>query len=160
MSRITNIHHAYAWNISRIAKVFGFDRATVRKRLKAAGVLPVTEEGMVPIYALRDVGPALFRATAQTPAPEIDVEQLLPRERRDWYQSENERLKLGREERHLVPDDESRREMAVLARAIAHGLDRLPALLERDCELSPEAMERVRSKLAALRDGLNLEGDT
>ena len=77
---------------------------------------------------------------------------VLPTDRKAWYQSENERIKLEKEMRLLVPVEEVHREMSRLARSVAGGLDTLSDILERDAGLSPEVIEVVQDSTDALRE--------
>lgn len=48
-----------------------------------------------PVYNLRDVGPALFGSPASADPDDIhDPSKMSPKDRKDWFQSENERVKL------------------------------------------------------------------
>lgn len=153
MGDVANLKDAYNWNVTKIGQAFGMHRDTVRRRLQDAGVEPVSRHGNQPLYALTDVGPALYGA-ASFPAEGMDPAKLPPKDRKDWYQSENERLKFEKDQRHLVPDDEVAREMAILVKAVANGLDSLPDELERECGLTPEALEKVQAKIDAMRESI------
>tara|TARA_B100002049_G_scaffold124251_1_gene91959 strand:- start:89 stop:568 length:480 start_codon:yes stop_codon:yes gene_type:complete len=146
-----DIRNAYNWNVSSIARAFNLHRNTVSARLKDAGVQPVGRERNAPLYALADAGPALF-AGRDIGGASVDPDQMDPQSRRAWFQSENERLKFEQDQRHLVPDYEVAQEYSVLIKALANGLDSLPDELERDCGLSPEALESVQAKIDAMRE--------
>lgn len=149
-AEINKIADAYNWNITRIADAFGMDRGTVRRRLRDAGVLPAGQKNGVSVYALREVGPALFGEVVTGSG--ADPDEMHPKDRKDWYQSENERIKLEKEMRSLIPVEEVHREMSKLAKAVASSLDSLPDLLERDAGLPPDAIDIVESVTDALRD--------
>lgn len=151
MAEVSRLDEAYSWNISRLADAFGFHRDTVRKRLRDAGIVPVGTRNGVPVYSLKDAGPALF-AEASRWEGENDPDKLPPTERRAWFQSENERIKLEQELRNLIAADEVAYEMSRLAKAVANTLDGLPDILERDAGLSPEALERVQQVVDQLRE--------
>ena len=150
MAEINRLEEAYNWNITRLADAFGLHRDTVRKRLKEGGVLPAGTRNGANVYALKDAGPALFGETLS--ASGDDPDELLPQDRKAWYQSENERVKLEKEMRLLVPVEEAHREMSRLAKAVASGLDSLADMLERDAGLPPEAIELVEQTTDALRE--------
>jgi hypothetical protein len=61
MSSVGDLREAFRWSISKISEAFSLDRATVRKRIEASGISPAGQVRGNPVYALRDVGPALFR---------------------------------------------------------------------------------------------------
>ena len=152
MGEVISSQDAYHWSISKIATAFGMDRRTVSKRLQEHGISPAGTKRGNPVYALADVGPAVFNEP-KVIAGGLDLDQM-PDARKAWYQSENERLKFEKEIRTLIPADEFTRELATLAKATAAGLDQLPDMLERDAGLEPEAIERVQKVIDALREQL------
>jgi ParB-like chromosome segregation protein Spo0J len=151
VAEINRLEEAYNWNITRLADAFGLHRDTVRKRLRDAGVVPAGNRSNANVYALKDAGPALF-GEARPAGTADDPDDLIPSERKDWYQSENLRVKLEKEMRLLVPVEEAHREMSALAKAVASGLDSLADMLERDAGLPPEAIELVEQTTDALRE--------
>ena len=150
MADISALKEAYHWNITRIADAFGLHRDTVRKRLRAAGVVPAGQRGSTSVYALEDVGPALY--SDMIGAAGSDPDDLPPQDRKAWYQSETERVKLEQQLRLLVPVEEAHREMSRLAKAVASGLDSLADMLERDAGLAPESIQLVEQVTDALRE--------
>lgn len=150
MGQISKIEDAYNWNLSQIASAFGLHRDTVRKRILAAGVVPAGTRSNASVYSLRDVGPALFGQVATLLAD--DPDSMPPTERRAWYQSENERVKLELELRELVRAEEVHQEMSRLAKAVASSLDSLSDMLERDAGLPPESIILVEKVTDALRE--------
>jgi len=150
MGEVLNSKDAYNWSVSRIGQAFGLDRRTVAKRLQESGVSPAGSKRGNPTYALADIGPALFGE--KTPiAGGVDLDQF-PDARKAWYQSENERLKFEKEIKQLIPSHEFARELSMLAKTVAAGLDSLPDMLERDAGLSPAAIDRVQHVIDALRE--------
>lgn len=150
MAEINRLEEAYNWNITRLADAFRLDRGTVRRRLKEAGVVPAGTRNGANVYALRDAGPALFGEVVS--AGGITPDEMMPSERKDWYQSENLRVKLEKDMRLLVPVEEAHLEMSRLAKAVASGLDSLADMLERDAGLPPEAIELVERVTDDLRE--------
>ncbi|MFI0472958.1 DUF1441 family protein [Halomonas sp. HMF6819] len=150
MCDVVDSKDAYNWSVSRIAQAFGMDRRTVTKRLQESGVLPAGSKRGNPVYALADVGPALFQEK-QAVAGGLDLDQY-PDARKAWYQSENERLKFEKEIKTLIPSHEFARELSSLAKSVAAGLDSLPDMLERDAGLDPDAIVRVQDVIDALRE--------
>lgn len=148
-----DIATAHQWSISQIARAFGMDRRTVTKRLEDGGVKPASSRGGFPVYELKAVGPALF---GQVMVGGTDPNNMPPNERRAWYQSENERLKFEREMSQLVPMHDVRREMSSMAKGMANTLDSLPDILERDCGLSAEALDRVQEVVDTQREQMYL----
>lgn len=152
MSNVSGINDAYHWSIFKIAEAFGMHRDSVKKRLMDADV-PVA--GMVrknPVYALQHVGPALFSARRVVDSDSIhDPSKMEPKERKDWYQSENERIKLEKEQRKLIPADEVIIVYSSMRKAVVQVLETLPDILERDCALSPQAVDVVQKSIDDLR---------
>lgn len=149
-AEINKLADAYNWNITRLADAFGMDRGTVRRRLREAGVVPSGQKNGVSVYALKDAGPALFGDVVTGTG--ADPDEMHPKDRKDWYQSENERIKLEKEMRSLVPVEEVHREMSRLAKSIASSLDSLPDLLERDAGLPADAIDLVEGVTDNLRE--------
>lgn len=150
MADINRLEDAYNWNITRLADAFGLHRDTVRKRLRDAGVVPSGARNGANVYALKDVGPALFGETFGGTG--LDPDDLPPQDRKAWYQSENERVRLEKDMRLLVPVEETHREMSKFAKAMASTLDSLADMLERDAGLPPEAIELVEKVTDSLRE--------
>lgn len=151
MADIARLDEAYNWNITKIGEAFGLHRDTVRKRLKEAGVLPVGIKSGTKVYSLKAVGPALF-GEAFKADDNNDPDKMHPKDRKDWFQSENEKLKLEKDKRLLIPVNETHAEMSQLAKAVTNSLDSLSDMLERDVGLEPEAIERVEQVTDNLRE--------
>lgn len=151
-AEINNLADVYNWNITRIASAFRMDRGTVRRRLREAGVLPAGTKNGISTYALKDVGPALFGEVISAADDAINPDNLMPKDRKDWYQSENERIKFEKELRMLVPVEEVHREMSSLAKSVVNSLDSLPDLLERDAGLPPAMIEVVERIIDNVRE--------
>lgn len=150
MAEVNRLEDAYSWNITRLADAFGLHRDTVRKRLNANGVVPSGVRNGANVYALKDAGPAIFGESFAGAG--ADPDELPPQDRKAWYQSENERVKLELELRQLVRAEEVHREMSKLAKAVASSLDSLADMLERDAGLQPETIQLVEQTTDALRE--------
>lgn len=151
MGEVVSTERAYEWSINRIAEAIGRDRRTVTRVIKEASVAPSGTRRNSPVYRLADVVSA-FIARQSENAALSSSDDLHPQDRKAWFQSENERVKLERELRNLVPVDEVQREMSNLAKAVASGLDGLADMLERDAGLPPESIELVEQTTDALRE--------
>ncbi|GAL10819.1 phage protein [Vibrio astriarenae] len=77
-----------------------------------------------------------------------------PKDRKDWFQSENERLKFEEAEGQLCATHDVARQMSIMAKAMIQVLDTLPDILERDCGLQPREVSKVQSTIDDLRDQL------
>ncbi|RCV87485.1 DUF1441 family protein [Billgrantia montanilacus] len=151
MGEVVSRERAYEWSINRIAEAIGRDRRTVAKVIREAAVSPCGTRHGNPVYRLADVVEAMTARQSENTGA-ADVGDFQPQDRKAWFQSENERVKLERELRNLVPVEEAQREMSILAKAMASGLDSLADMLERDAGLPPEAIEQVERITDALRE--------
>lgn len=72
---------------------------------------------------IKDVGPALFGIARSSDPDEIHNPSLMkPKERKDWFQSENERVKLEPSLKQLVPASDVHREMALIFKVVTQVL--------------------------------------
>ncbi|MEF3081873.1 DUF1441 family protein [Luteimonas sp. SMYT11W] len=141
------------WSVSRLAQEFGMARATVSKRLRESGVPPLGERNGSPVYQLADAASALV-GTGGGGANDggvIDPRDLPPKERKDFFQSENERLKVEMTMGTLVPAVEVEADMADLVKQIVQFLDTLPDDLERKLALKPEQVVKVQERCDRIR---------
>ncbi|MFY0992719.1 DUF1441 family protein [Halomonas sp. C05BenzN] len=151
MGEVVSQERAYHWSINRIAEAIGRDRRTVARVIRDSSIPPAGTLRGNPVYRLADVVDAITaRQGEATGAP--DVGDMHPQDRKAWYQSENERIKLERELRNLVPAEEVQQEMSRLAKAVASSLDSLADMLERDAGLPHEAIDLVEQTTDALRE--------
>jgi len=157
MGTLHNIDDAYAWSISRIAEAFGLDRRTVSAKIKEAHIEPAGIRKGHPTYLLKDIGPALFgNSVNELPPALINPALMMPKDRKDWYQSERERLKLEAELKELVPADEVARGYADLVKAVVNPLDSLIDELESKAGLSGDALDRVQIIIDGVREEMYL----
>ncbi|MBP6121084.1 DUF1441 family protein [Providencia sp.] len=158
MSNISNLGDAYNWSVAKIAEAFGLNRGTVKKRLLDANTPIANTVRGNPVYALRDVGPILFGAEPDADINSLQNPSLMPpKDRKDWYQSENERIKLETTLKQLVPVSEVHREMAVTIKAISQVLDTWPDKLERDKGWKADQITEAQKVVDELRDILAFE---
>ncbi len=151
----------YEWSVSKLAEGFNLDRRTVTKRLKSAGIECVRKDGRAELYELSVAARALFEPNVTAQVNELqNPEVMLPKDRKDWFQSENERLKFELAEGQLCEVDDVARQMALMAKAVVQVLETLPDVLERDCGLQPKQVARVQSSIDDLRDQLAVQAAT
>lgn len=154
-AQIGTLEEAFEWSISRLARGFDLHRDTVRKRLNEAGVVPAGKKGGYPVYKVKDAARAILAPEMGMPAEGAGADpDSLPSafERKAWFQSENYRVQLEKELRHLVPDHDHAREMSRLAKSVASALESLPDLLERDAGIEGEALDVVQRVVDELRE--------
>lgn len=144
MGTVSQINEANSWNITRIAELFDLHRDTVRKRLKEARVRPVGKRGGVDVYAPADVGPALFAAQAVAKEDDLhDPRKMAPKDRKDYFMSERERLKFETEIGALIPDSQYRVDFAAVLKYLVSAIETMPDDLERRYAVPPEVLEYV-----------------
>ncbi|KEA63128.1 Phage protein [Marinobacterium lacunae] len=128
-NNVNGIQDAYCWSINKIAIQFEMDRRTVTERIRAAGISPAGMKNGHPVYALRDVGPALYRRQMETMTVEFneDGEPLLePRDRLHWYQAQIYKVQFEKTAKALVDAGDYRREMAKMAAVMLPFLESVP----------------------------------
>ena len=139
------------WSQSRIADELGIDRRTVKKYL--GDTAPDGKIRGSNAWHLRTFIVPLYAAvTTKTPVDTSDPDEMAPKDRKDWYQSENERIKLEKEQSLLIPADEVAKEYAALAKPIVQALDSLPDVLERDLNLDGKTVNAIQGVIDSQRE--------
>lgn len=152
------------WSINRIAQCFGMARDTVTRKLRNAGVPAAGKRSGHPVYALRDVAPALFADSVGYTGGEDgeqDPNRMPPKDRKDWYDSENKRLKYEQDIGQLIPADDVAAALAETFKKIALSLDTMVDVIERDAGLDGkqlEVMQRIIDNARATLAGELQEG--
>ena len=154
MGDVTKIDDAYLWNITRIAQAFGVSRDTVRKRLNAAGVSPVKKVKGVPLYPLPDVGPALFACEANVMPTEYKPNELHPKDRKDYFQSEIARLTVEEKTKQLIPVEDVRADQVRTFKANVAFFEGLTDKMERTRLFNPEQLDALERATDMFRDQL------
>ncbi|EAU6886196.1 DUF1441 family protein [Salmonella enterica] len=107
MSDISNIRDVYNWSIAKIAEAFALDRKAVKRKLLDTNIPVANPIRGNPVYNPRDAGLALCGSPASADPDCIhDPSKMEPKDRKDWFQSENERVKLEFSNKKLVHGDE------------------------------------------------------
>ncbi len=141
----------FSWSLNQLSREFGIARETVGRRLSDAGVAPSGERRGHPVYRVSDAARAIL-VPQQLPFSGVnDPDSLTPKERRDWYASENDRVKLEREQGVVVPVEKVRHEWATILQSVGATLDVLIDKLERKFNLSPEILNRLEGEIDAAR---------
>jgi len=125
--------------VTQLAEESGIARETVTKRLSGAGVTPAGKRGSYTVYRLRDALPAVL----QLDSDNADPERLDPFKRRAYWQAENERLKHNEAQELLIPAAEVEATMARLFKTVVNAFEVAPDIVERDCGVSPDVIERL-----------------
>lgn len=130
-------------------------RDTVAKRLAAANVPAAEVRAGHPVYRLRDAAPALLdKGSASGGGEEFDPRELPPKERKDWFNSEESRLSVETKARRLIPAAEVEVEYAELVKGLVQFLDTLPDVLERRADLTPEQAVAIGEVIGDQRQAL------
>ena len=85
------------------------------------------------------------------PEGEFNPDGLTPRERKDWYDGEAKRLDIAERLKELVSIDSHREEVARICKFFAGFLEDFPDTLEREVNLSPDAVIALQHKIDAMR---------
>jgi len=125
--------------VTQLAEECGFARETVAKRLSGAGIAPAGKRGNYDVYRLRDALPAVLRLDSD----DADPERLDPFRRRAYWQAENERLKHEASQELFIPAAEVEATMARLFKAVVNAFETAPDVVERDCGVASDVVERL-----------------
>src|SRR5690606_17484335 len=115
-------------SLTQFARSFGVHVETLRRLVVEHGVESAGRRHGHALYRLRDVYAALTAGNAAV----IDPDKLSPFQRRAWYQSENERMRLERERGRLLDHDDVGRSMARLMQMFVRSVETSVDVLERD----------------------------
>jgi len=141
----------FSWSLNQFAREFGIARETVQSRLRAANVMPTGEKRGFPVYSVSAAARAILLPESSTPGLS-DPDRMSPKERSDWFRSENERLKYEKDSGLAVGSDESREQMALIAKIGLQVLETLPDILERDYHLDAEIIAGVETRIDTIRE--------
>ncbi len=154
MSVVQNQKETELWSMNRISVELSMDRRTVTAYLKDTP--PSGMRRGHPAWALKDfiipIGSALSSGIS---IPSNDPTELPPKDRKDWYQSENERLKFMEAEKSLIPVEETRAELAEFAKPIVQALDCLVDVVERDTGASRKVLTKIQEVVDSQRDEIH-----
>lgn len=126
------------------------------QQLAREGVLPRGSRGKYPLVGVVRAYVRYLRQ-AGTAEGAIDPDRLKPFERHAHYKAEKEKLAVEQERGELIPRIEVEQEQARIAKIVAHGLETLPDVLERDCALTPETVARMERHIDAVRERMYAE---
>ena len=143
---------ARLWSINALAEEFGIDRRTVKKRLE--GIPSSGEVNGHPAWRLRDVAIAVMGPQVASSTLGFEPDDLAPKDRLDHYRAEREKIKWEAEQRISIPAPEVEQVVATAFKELSQGLDTLPDVLENDCALGAEEVERVIVVVDGVREAL------
>ncbi|MCF6459054.1 DUF1441 family protein [Pseudoalteromonas sp. MMG024] len=155
---VSSIDDAYLMNISSLSRAFDLHRDTVRKRLNAARVKPIKKIKSTDVYALADVGPALFGQEAKAEQDDIhDPSKMAPKDRKDFFQSERERLKFETEIGELIPEPHYQLDLSETLKKVVSFFESMPDKMERKRVFKPEQLEQLETMSDEFRNELYLQ---
>ena len=153
MSAVVVSHDQYFnWSLNQFSKEFGIARETVGRKIRDAGIQPTGKKHNHPVYRVRDVAEAILVPQTSLGGLINDPDSMVPKERSDWFRSENDRIKFEKETGVLTSVEECREQMGEIAKMGLQILETLPDVLERDFSLGPEIVDGVERKIDALRE--------
>lgn len=140
----------FSWSLNQLSREFGIARETVGKRLSDANVRPSGERRGHPVYKVKDAAMAILIPQV-TPGGNNNPDLMAPSDRRHWYASEIDKMKLQKEQGFLVGVEDCREQLVEVIMAGLPIFDSLADELERDFGLPPEIITKVEEKVDALR---------
>ncbi|NYZ70467.1 DUF1441 family protein [Endozoicomonas sp. SM1973] len=142
-------------NITEIAEFYGLHRDTVRNRLRREGIEPVTKIKNTPLYDIAEVEPLFYESETRNLQPGYDPDELPPKDRKDWYQSENERLKFQQACKELIPAKDVRDTNVVMMKTLVAFFESLPDKMERTRLFTPDQLDLLEQQCDQFRAQLH-----
>ncbi len=144
----------FSWSLNQLSREFGIARETVGRRLSDAGISPSGQRRGHPVYRVGEAARAILVPQQQPFSGVADPDSLTPKERRDWYASENDRVKLEKESGIVAPVEEVRVEWGAILQRIGAALDVIPDKLERKVGLPADGLDLVEREIDSVRNDL------
>jgi len=142
----------FSWSLNQLSREFGIARETVGSRLRNAHINPSGERRGHPVYRVGDAAAAILTPPKSDGSRVNDPEIMPPKERSDWYRSENDRVKFEKETGVTASVEDCRMEMAEIVKMGLQVIETLPDILERDFQLPSDVISSVELRLDALRE--------
>lgn len=141
--------------MSSLAREFGMARETISKRLLAAGIQPSGRNKGNDVYRVGAAARAIVAAEyGGVTGPVINPEMLGPKDRNDYWRSENEKLKFERDSKLVIDKPDHEEAVAELGKIFLLAAETIPDLMERRCRLTAEQLETVESAINEVREQL------
>ena len=151
VAEVASLDSFFNWSLTQLSKEFGIARETVGRRLRDANIQPSGTRRNHPVYRVSDAANAILLPNLQT-GEFNDPKSMVPKERSDWFKSENERLKFERDSGLSIDTNDSLVQMGEIAKRGLHVLETLPDILERDFNFPADVIENVESRIDVLRN--------
>lgn len=151
--RLSKAEQLRRLNKSELAEFFGVSVQAVDGWCRRN--CPVIERGAPGRpWAFDAVEVAKWRYSVPDAPDGVDPDEMLPSDRKAWYESETKRRALQVQDRELIPADEVERVIATAFSAIAQGLRSLPDNIERRTGCTPDVVEAIDLALDGEMDAL------
>lgn len=138
-------------SVAVVAKLLDLSERRIQQLVRQ-GVLSKTDRGKYDLLlAVREYVRYLHQNNEPTSK---DPEEMLPKERLDWYRGTRERTNHLKEIGELVPAVEFERALAKALKTLAAQLETLPEIIERQAGLDGAAIDRVIVAVDAMRQKL------
>jgi len=155
-SQVVDFDDRFYWSLSQLTKAFGPARETIAKRLHAAGVQARKQRAGHDVYHIADAAIAILAGDGPSFVEVKDPDLLPPKDRLDYYRSQNERSKFLREAGELISVTDATQEMAAVVKICVRTLETLPDMIEMKCRLPADVIllvetecDNARTQLAA-----------
>lgn len=152
----------YRLTISACAREFNVSRDTVTRRFELYGVAPVgVNDRNYPVYKILDAAKAILQVSERTNWDQVDPATLHPvdraqlaKARLDESRRRVEDIKADSAAGTLISVEDCREQLAFMKNRFVQFIDTLPDILERDCELPSDVVDRVERSCDQLRNNL------
>ena len=141
--------------LSSLAREFGMARETISKRLLAAGVQPSGRNKGNDVFRVGAAARAIVVADyVGTSGPVVNPDLLGPKDRNDYWRSENEKLKFERDSSLVIDVPDHEYAIVELGKIFLLAAETIPDILERRCGLDPVQLESVENAINEVREQL------
>lgn len=141
----------FNWSLNQLSKEFGIARETVGSRIRQAGIQPSGKRNNYPVYRVCDVAEAILVPQTSLGGLTNNPEKMSPKERRDWYEGCNAKDKHDAHSGVTLSVEVHRERLSDSYKICLQAIETLPDTLERDFNFEPEIIEKVESRIDALR---------
>ena len=159
MTTVASIKTWRTMSLNQLSEIFGIARETVTNRINSARISPVDTRNGHPVYDVQQVYQAI-RDYDQPRYDTKDPDSLPPKERRDWYEGNNAKLKYEKELGKLVDAEQARQMLADMVKPGIQLMETIPDKLERDFSISVLALLEIEKMIDELRDQWAIEIET
>lgn len=150
-NNVAEIENWQHFSLNQLSLLYGFSRDTIQKRIEEQGINPAGIKRTHKVYHGGEVARAVFQPFGKYHGSK-NPDDMEPKDRKDWYQGESERLKIAQQLEQLVDVNDVRTTMADIVRPALQLLQILPDILERDFNVPIDAIMAIEKRIDALRN--------